>query len=489
LKKEIQINPYIGCFQINSSMANSKNSVSTFRNDAIANFDATEIAIKIKDKSISQQEVLDSVKRRLADANPAINAILCSDFEIGLKHKRHPKEAVFSGVPTFIKDLLNVKGFPTSHGSKAMPNLPVKSNDKAVNQIESTGCIVVGKSTTSEIGLLPATETLVSGNTCNPHNTGYSTGGSSGGSAALVAAGVVPFAHAADGGGSIRIPAACCGLVGLKPTRGRHNQSPTKNLPIDIVTQGIVSKSVRDTANYFAAIEQYYKPKHLPFIGKVEHAGKKRLKIGVFTDSPAGVESHPEVVNATLEAAKKCETLGHQVEFIKNPYGPEVLFDFLIYYSFLANMASTFGKLTYDIKFDANKLEPFTKELAGYFSKLAILFPASVKRLNKTLPKTYQKQFHQFDILLSPVLASPVPQLGYFGTDVPFLAHIMRMNSYVNFTIIQNATGAPAISLPMGKCSKGLPIGAMFAANTGQEAILLELAFELEEAKMFQPFL
>jgi len=469
-------------------MTHSKNSVSTAKIGIIENFDATEIAAKIKDKALSQQEVLDSVQQRLSSANPLINAILCSDFEIGLKHKKY-QEGIFSGVPTFIKDLLNVRGFPTLHGSLALPNVPVKSNDKVVNQILSSGCIVVGKSTTSEFGLLPATETLVSGSTCNPHNIQYSTGGSSGGAGALVASGVVPFAHAADGGGSIRIPAACCGLVGLKPTRGRHNQSPTKNLPIDIVTQGIVSRSVRDTANYYAAIEQYYKPKHLPAIGKVEHAGKKRLKIAVFTDSPAGVESHPDVVRPTHDAAKKCESLGHKVEYISNPYGAEVLFDFLIYYSFLANMASNFGKLTYDLKFDAKKLEPFTKELAGYFSKLVVLMPASIKRLTQSLPKTYEQQFQQYDIILSPVLASPVPKLGYFGADVRFLAHIMRMNSYVNFTIIQNATGAPAISLPMGKCSNGLPIGAMFAANTGEESKLLELAFELEEAQLFQPFL
>ena len=463
-------------------MSNEK--LSTYSIGILQKLDATAISEKIKSKEILVNEVFDTTQQRLAKANPKINAVMCSNFDYPNLSKLK-ENGVFSGVPMFIKDLLHVKGFPTLNGSNALPKVASKKSDKVVKQIESTGCIVVGKSTTSEFGLLPATETYVSGNTCNPHNLNYSTGGSSGGAAALVASGVVPIAHAADGGGSIRIPASCCGLVGLKPSRGRHNQSPTKSLPVDIVTQGIVSRSVRDTANYFAAIEQYYKPKNLPSIGTISSAGKKRLKIALITDSPAGVESHPDVVKTIMEAGKQCESLGRRVEYIKNPYGADVMFDFLIYYSFLANMASSFGKLAYDLKFDASKLEPFTKELGSYFSKLMFLFPASIKRLKNDLVLRYNEQMSQYDVVLSPVLASPVPKIGYFGPDVEFLSHIMKLNNYVNFTIIQNAVGAPAISLPMGKCTDGLPIGAMFAANLGEEAKLLELAFELEEAGLF----
>lgn len=470
-------------------MSRDKTSISTFNIGILKDLDATSIAEKIKNGDFTKQEVLDCVQQRMEQANPSLNAVMSHDFKLAQKYINKSKNGVFEGVPTFIKDLLDVKGFPTLHGSNAMPNKPSKRNDKAVNQILSTGCIIVGKSTSSEFGLLPATETLVNGNTTNPHNVNYSTGGSSGGAGALVASGIVPIAHAADGGGSIRIPAACCGLVGLKPSRGRHNQSPTKSLPIDIVTQGIVSRTVRDTANYFTAIEGYYKPKNLPAIGKVSGPGSKRLKIAVITDSPAGVESHPDVVKVVQNAAKQCEDIGHHVEMVQNPYGADVIFDFLIYYSFLAKMATQFGKITYDIQFDADKLEPFTKELGGYFSKLMLMFPTSIKRLKNDLIAKYNHQFTQYDVVLSPVLSSPVPKLGYFGHEVDFLSHIMKLNTYVNFTVIQNAVGAPAISLPMGKCSNGLPIGAMFAANVGEEAKLLELAFELEKANTFQPFL
>ena len=196
----------------------------------LSKMDATTIAAHIKSKDFTAQEALDCVRKRAEETEPIVNAIVASDYE--LTGKTVATEGVFAGVPTFIKDLVQTKGFATRQGSKGVPNIVAKKHEKVMHHIASTGVVVAGKSTTSEFGLLPSSETILHGITRNPVNTEYSTGGSSGGAAALVAAGVVPFAHAMDGGGSIRIPASCCGLVGLKPSRGRHVGSPSLMLPV-----------------------------------------------------------------------------------------------------------------------------------------------------------------------------------------------------------------------------------------------------------------
>ncbi|MGB1247710.1 MAG: amidase [Chitinophagales bacterium] len=458
-----------------------KQDIDVFDIGIIGKMDATEIAERIKNKDFTAEEVLLSVKERAEKSAKELNAIVASNY---INHKAST-EGIFAGVPIFIKDQVNVEGFSTRMGSSAIPKNIQKKSDKVVRQIQTTGCTIVGKSATSEFGLLPSCETLVNGDTQNPHKIGYSTGGSSGGSGALVAAGVVPVAHTMDGGGSTRIPASNCGLIGLKPSRARHIQSPTEKLPIDIVTNGIVSRSVRDTANYYHAIEQYADNPSLPKIGLVTSPNKKRLKIGVFTQSPVGIEAHVDVKNIVHSTAKTCEGLGHHVEYFKNPYSDDVLLDFLTYYSMLARGNNTFGKFTYGSKFKAKNTERFTRELASYFSKFMFLAPGAIKRLKNQLATEYDNLTAKYDVILSPTLASPVPKIGYFGTDTPIISAIMRLNTYVSYTIVQNTTGAPAISLPMGRCSNGLPIGPQFATKIGDEKTLLELAFELEEANAF----
>ena len=392
---------------------------------------------------------------------------------------------IFAGVPTFIKDLNDVEGLPTLKGSSGFKVVPAKKNDKIVDQLLSvTGSIVLGKSSTSEFGLLPCGETLQHGETRNPWNTGHSTGGSSAGAAALVAAGVVPFAHASDGGGSIRIPASCCGLVGLKPSRGRNIFSASQIAPIDIAQDGIVSRTVRDTANYMNGLEQYHKNSQLQPIGCVSGPGNKRLKMAVFTQSSTGVESHTDVTDVVLNAAKLCEQLGHEVYYIKNPFEHKITRDFLVYWSFLsfASMLSEYA--TKGLSFNHFKTAKFTKQLGGFFPLLSVRAATSIRNL-KNHTDDYNKLFGKYDVLMSPTLSHPAPPIGHFGTDVDTIDVIMKMNSYVNFTTTQNITGAPAISLPLGLSRDALPIGVQFAAMVGQERTLLELAFELEESKLF----
>ena len=238
---------------------NAMKTVSTYDIGILGKMDATEVAEKIKGKKISSREAVACAIERAKKSDEQLNAIVNYDYERALEDSIQLETGIFSGVPTFIKDLNDVKGFPTLKGSSAIKPKPAKKNDKIVDQILAiTGSIILGKSSTSEFGLLPCGESLQNGETRNPWNINHSTGGSSAGSSALVAAGVVPFAHASDGGGSIRIPASCCGLVGLKPTRGRNITSASQIVPIDIAQDGIVSRTVRDTANYIAGLEQYH---------------------------------------------------------------------------------------------------------------------------------------------------------------------------------------------------------------------------------------
>lgn len=457
--------------------------VDVFNTGILAGMDATSIADHIRKKDFSASEAIVCVADRVAQTEPSLNAIVSSNFDVkpGSVHSN----GIFEGVPTFVKDLVKAKGYPTLQGSRGIPNVVDRRNEKVMDHIASTGVVVLGKSTTSEFGLLPSCNTLRHGETKNPVNLAYCTGGSSGGAAALVAAGVVPIAHAMDGGGSIRIPASCCGLVGLKPSRGRHVGSPTLGLPIDIVTNGIVSRSVRDTANYFHGIEQFKKHKKLEAIGHVTGPSKRRLKIGVFVENPAHIQAHSDVAKVVKDAGMKCQEMGHEVHFIPNPYSDRILIDFLVYYSFLARMLYSFGRVAVHPKFKIKDAEPFTIGLAKFFGRTMLHAPGSFRRLKHDVVREQERLYQTYDVLLSPTVLEPVPKLGYFGGDQSFTSLVMRLNNYVNFTILQNTSGFPAISLPLGKCSNGLPIGPQFAAKLGDEKTLLELAFELEEAGAF----
>jgi amidase len=459
-----------------------ENQLFAFENDILGEMDATEMAQRIKSKDISAQEVVEAIRLRAEKVDPTLNTIVASNYNV----KDIPTEGIFAGVPIFIKDLINVEGFPTCLGSTSVPDNIWKKSDKLIPQIKALGCPIIGKSATSEFGLLPSCETLKNGFTRNPHHLEYSTGGSSGGAGALVAAGISPIAHTMDGGGSTRIPASCCGLVGLKPSRGRHIDTPTKSLPINIACHGIVSRTMRDTANYYYGIEQFKKHPKLPEIGLVNQPLKKRLKIGMFTNTPVGTEAHDDVKKVILDTGKLCQNLGHEVEHIENPYYDKVLLDFIAYYSMLARGIQIGGKLTYNKGFKRKKTEQFSRELSRYFPRLMFLSFGATKRLKKKLLQEYNQQFEKYDLVLSPVLNSPTAKLGYFGTDVPLISMVMKMNNYVNYTIIQNATGTPGISLPMGFCRNGLPIGAMFGAKMGDDRTLLELGLELEAADGFQ---
>lgn len=457
--------------------------ISAYRNDVLGKMDGVALAGKIAAGDISASDAVDAAIARAKAVNPTLNAIVTDAFDMALQQAGKPLSGPFAGVPSFIKDTDDFAGTPTLWGSRAIPPVKKKNSSAFVKQFLSLGFVCLGKTALPEFGLTATTESLAFGRTRNPWNTDYSTGGSSGGSAAMVAAGVVPMAHGNDGGGSIRIPAACCGLVGLKPTRDRLKRvAGSELLPVNIVHQGVLTRTVRDTAAFYAGAEKYHRNPKLPELGLVEHAGKKRLRIGLFTDTPLGTPSHPETSALAVQTGDLCAKLGHHVETIPCPFNAVMGADFTVYWGMMAWSIGTFGRVIVCPGFDKSNLEEWSVEMGRLFRKNILKIFSIIGRLKKFV-NLYNDIFQKYDILLSPTLAHPPPELGYIGPEVPFHEAFTHIANYASFTPAQNVSGAPAMTLPMGFSKNRLPIGIQLAAAWGQERTLLELAYELEEAK------
>ena len=455
---------------------------SAYCDDVLGILDGVEITKLISTGEIKEIEVVEAAITRAQKVNPSINAIATETFEFALNQIKDSSITPFRGVPSFIKDTEDVKGIPTLFGSRAIANKPVKKSSKFVKFYSDMGFRILGKSTLPELGLTCTTEPLATGPTRNPWNLDCSTGGSSGGSAALVASGVVPIAHGNDGGGSIRIPAACCGLVGLKPSRGRlPNEDRIDKMPVNIISQGILSRTVRDTAVFYAEAEKQFINSEMPKIGLVEHPGKKRYRIAMISNTPNFILDNSSTNGQVIKVGKVCEELGHEVEEIPFPFQKQVMDDFSIYWGALAFYFHHFGKKITKGPIDKKKFERFTLGLSGFYMKNILKSISIVKRLRK-FAYQYEMFFNQYDLILSPTTSTSAPDLGYLDTNLDFNLALERLLNFVPFTAYQNIAGAPAISLPLGHHEDGLPIGIQFAAALGKEKQLIELAFELEEA-------
>lgn len=466
---------------------NAKLEVSSYCDDVLGKMDGVELAKTIESKEISPQEAIEASIQRVKSVNPKLNAVAYESFGNARERASSELSGPLAGVPTFIKDNECVQGETITFGSRAMPETIAPESGDIVKLNEAMGFISLGKSTLPEFGLTATTESLLYRPSYNPWHTRYSTGGSSGGAAALVAAGVIPIAHANDGGGSIRIPAASCGLVGLKPSRDRLGVTlSSKLIPIKLFTQGVLSRSVRDTAHYYSHAEKYYQNPELPKIGLVDKPGTKRLKVGVFTclgiGTGIGTACDEEVANTVFRTASLCEQLGHHVDNISSPFDSRVFDDFALYWCMLAFYTKYLSKTLLGVQIDKKKLEPFTQSLCRHFLKKGIGLPLVIRRLNM-LTRCYEQAFSKYDILLTPTMGTKPPEIGCLGPDKPLDSVYDMLKQSVPFTCFQNISGAPAISLPLGFSSQqGLPIGVQFAAAFGQERQLLELAMELEEA-------
>ena len=448
---------------------------SAYADDALGRDDLVALLERLARREVSGDELRAAATARARAAQPVLNAITTwvDESPTGVA----TEDAPFAGVPTLVKDNEALAGYPTSEGSRAVPDTVAVESSPWVAQALALGLSPVAKTALSEFGLTATTETLRFGATRNPWDLDRSPGGSSGGSAALVAAGVVPLAHGNDGGGSIRIPASCCGLVGLKPTRGRLPDIELP-LPVDITVQGVLTRTVRDTARYHAEAERLRPATGMAAVGQVEGPSSRRLRVGLLLTPPMGLPVSDEVIASVTATAELLVGLGHDVVEVAHPVADSFGPDFLRYWGLLAGLTRLAGTVQHGRGF-GSQLEPFTRELERVARQQAALMPATLRRL-RVLARDHESVYDACDVLLSPVLAEPPVVLGHLGPDVDPRTHVLRVLRYVSFTPLQNVSGSPAISLPLARTDAGVPIGVQLAAPFGEERRLLELAYELE---------
>jgi len=450
--------------------------------------DATAMAAAIRAGKLSAAEAVETAIRRAEALQGTLNIIVNSDFDRALdRAKAGTPAGPFGGVPFLVKDLVDRKGQPTRAGSNSTANAPPAAKQAPnIDAFDRAGLITLGKSATPEFGFLPTTEPLAFGPTHNPWDLTRSSGGSSGGSAVAVAAGVVPVAHATDGGGSIRIPSTHCGLFGLKPSRGRIDDWEGKDSIADIGVEHVLTRSVRDSAALFALTEDKAVRAKFPPVGLVTGPNKRRLRIGVLLENGLGHRPDPEVVAANDAAAKLLADLGHHVEATHLPYdGRQFIDDFLLLWAEGSAMMVQRVSAATGRQPDETQFEPFTLSLVEMFRRTPQAeLPKAFQRLTDNA-LAYDTWFpaHLFDVVLSPVLFTPPPKLGEVGPSVPFDVIVPRLKEYVGYTPIHNIAGAPAMSVPLHWTAAGLPVGSMFCARAGAERTLFELAYELEQAR------
>lgn len=441
--------------------------------------DATAQGEMIAKGEISSLELTELAIGRAEQANKALNFMVTPSFDQARSRAAGPlPEGSFSGVPTLTKDLVATKGVRTVFGSRAFLKYTPKENAGFADVMEGGGLVSIGKSSTPEFGFLPTTEPLAMGPTRNPWNTDHSTGGSSGGSACAVAAGVVPFAQASDGGGSIRIPSNCCGLFGMKGSRGRWPDADGSDWEISV--RGFVSRSVRDGKTAMAEMASTDHGLPVPFLA--DGSGIK-YRIGFRTTTPDGREVHPDCKKAVLMAAKYCEALGHEVEEADNGYSWRPFWDaFMTVWAFGAHQAiSNVGKSMGQEKPPRELFEPFSWWLYDLVAdknpsvmKAAYAQFAVEREAARTFHKTYA--FH-----LSPVLGAPPIKIGEIDQSVDPESTRDWLEHYVGFTPWANATGHPAMSVPILRTADNVPVGVQFEGNWGDEANLFALAEQLEQ--------
>jgi amidase len=459
--------------------------VHAFGDDALGDLDAVGLVEKLRAGEVSPRELVEAAIARTEAANPKLNGLAFEAFDRtrARADARQPYGGYFDGVPSFIKDNVAVEGMPTMQGTDAWDPQPMSADGDFAKVFLATGLVPLGKSQMSEFGFCPAAEHARIGPVPNPWNPAYTAGGSSSGSAAFVAAGAVPIAHGMDGGGSIRIPASCCGLVGLKPTRGRLPlDKDVRQMPLKVVHNGVLTRSVRDTAAFYREAERIWRNRKLPPVGDVMGAGTERLTVAVLTRSLFR-DADDEIRELTLKTAAMLEGLGHRVEYLDTPPVPKTFADdFVLYYALLGFALVRNGRKMFGESFDRTKLDNQTLGFERFAARNLHRLPLAIARLGSLRRRT-ARLFGSYDVVLTPTLPDPPPRIGHFDATAGYGQILERITDWLAYTPLQNATGDPAISLPLAESAADLPIGMMFSAAPGQEARLLELAYELEEAR------
>jgi Asp-tRNA(Asn)/Glu-tRNA(Gln) amidotransferase A subunit family amidase len=463
------------------------------RFDEYRRHDATALAGLIAKGDVSAREVLDAAIARAEQVNPAINAIVRKQYD-------QARRAVASGlpngplkgVPYLIKDLgFLEKGEPATYGSSLFADFVADHDSAYVRRCKAAGLVFMGRSSSPEFGLSPNTEPRLYGSCRNPWNLEHSAGGSSGGAAAAVIAGILPMAHATDGGGSIRIPAAQCGLFGLKPSRGRISMAPDTGEGWGGLSVGhVVSRSVRDSAlmlDCTAGLEPgdpYAAPTpERPFVEAIARP-PARLRIAMMRSDHRKGKLHPECVKAVEDAAKLCQSLGHIVEEA-DPGLDLVALRPMNAIIAAANTARALG-----LRWKALGREPNSRDIeavtwAVYNRGLKVSGVAYVEAIAAVhaTGRRLAAFLTAYDVILSTTLPAPPPKLGYFDMNGDVQTFTDRVSEYLSITPLHNATGTPAMSVPLHWTADGLPVGLHFAGRYGEEATLLRLAAQLEAAQ------
>ena len=458
--------------------------------------DAVALADLVRKGEVRPLELVDASIAAMEGIGFDLNAVTTPMFELAREEARIVcSDAPFAGVPFLLKDIrAGYMGVPTSDGSALLRDRPVGFDSEIVRRHKRAGLVCIGKTNAPEFGLTATTEPHAFGPTRNPWDLERTPGGSSGGAAAAVAARIVPMAHASDGGGSIRIPASCCGLVGLKPTRGRNPLGPdVGDVMNGLVVEHALTLSVRDCAALLDATagpdlgDPYWAPPPArPFRQEVG-APPGVLRIAVSTEAPVGCDTAPECVQAVASASKLLESLGHHVEEAEPDYDVSA-FRRAFTAIWFANLAATlqghvqnFGREAVEASCEPVSLIYGARgtEVSGaeYVGAVAVL---------QDIARKVAPFFQRYDLWLTPTVSTPPPPLGFLhpgpgDSDVRLFAR--RVKEFAPFTPLANATGQPSVSLPLHWTVDDLPVGLQFTARFGDEATLIRVAAQLEEAQ------
>lgn len=450
--------------------------------DELALLDGMAQAELVRSRKISALELLNASIARVAQVNPQLNAVVTEFLGRARALAKGPLPASpLSGLPYLIKDLVDVKGERATYGSRLFANNIAQDNSPAAEAAIKAGMVIFGKTNTPEFGLSPTAEPLLFGPTHNPWKLGYSTGGSSGGAAAAVAAGMVPIAHGTDAGGSIRIPASCCGIFGLKPSRFRvpHPDS----LPGDPAVEFCVSRTVRDSAMLLSLSQDRTPQAPLKPVGFVKGASPERLKIAFCTQNMYGEQPGRDVRDMLHDTARLCESLGHHVTEVGNPVDGEKLMDALVTLLSQEILQGLQLAKAQHLK-PEDVMEPWTLGLVQEYAEgVSREHLASSVAYFMTVQQQVEAFMRPYDVWLTPVTFSPAPRIGELAPSVDYKTLKEKAFRYMSYTPVQNVAGIPAMSVPLHWTRDGIPFGSHFSAKLGAEATLLSLAYELEVAR------
>lgn len=461
-------------------------------------YDAMGLAELVRAKEVTPDELLDTALDIAEKVQPQIGALCNVREDVARKRiEEGLPDGIFTGVPFILKDIkAQCSDIPMSLGSRFFKNMTTPFDNALVSRYRKAGLNIFGRGTTAELALWISTEAknCYGYDTANPWDTRMSPGGSSGGSAAAVAAGILPMAHATDGAGSIRLPAANCGLVGLKPTRALLPAGPViGEMWAGLLSDGVVSRTVRDTAASLDATKgpdlgcPYYAPSYnISYLEAIKEPPRK-LKIA-FTKNLWSVEASPAVQKAIEDTAKLCADLGHEVVEDCPKFDVTAMWDayFVIYVASTAmnleDRIKAVGRMpgSYDVEAPTHELMEMKQHLSASDYVRAV---TTIHRIARQIAAFYE----DYDVLLSPISAEPSYKMGYFVENpVTFTREIYENKDYSSYFLyepVANLTGQPAISLPLFWSEDGLPIGSHFFGRVGEDATLLQLSAQLEEAQ------